>query len=79
MTELFAGFPDAIANTERIAERCEFDLTKDLDYRFPDYPVPEGETQESDTCGRSVRTRRPEVFSYNFRNRNAPFGGTEAH
>ena len=30
-----------------IAERCAFDLTKDLDYRFPDYPVPEGETQES--------------------------------
>jgi error-prone DNA polymerase len=47
MPELFRDFPRAIANTERIAEMCEFDLTKDLDYRFPDYPVPEGETQES--------------------------------
>ncbi|KKL54823.1 hypothetical protein LCGC14_2261570, partial [marine sediment metagenome] len=40
-------YPEAIANTIRIAERCQFDLTRDLDYRFPDYPVPEGETQES--------------------------------
>lgn len=40
-------YPEAVANTIRIAERCQFDLTRDLDYRFPDYPVPEGETQES--------------------------------
>ena len=47
MAELFAEFPQAIANTQRIAERCGFDLTRDLDYRFPETPVPEGETAES--------------------------------
>ena len=48
MAELFSEYPEAIANTLRIAERCAaFDLTKDLDYRFPDSPVPEGFTQES--------------------------------
>ena len=47
MAELFRDHPEAIANTVRIAERCQFDLTRDLDYRFPDYPVPEGETQDS--------------------------------
>ncbi|MCH7578511.1 MAG: error-prone DNA polymerase, partial [Chloroflexi bacterium] len=47
MAELFRDHPEALANTVRIAERCQFDLTRDLDYRFPDYPVPEGETQDS--------------------------------
>jgi error-prone DNA polymerase len=45
--ELFRDYPEAVANTMRIAERCKFDLTRDLDYRFPDYPVPEGETPDS--------------------------------
>ena len=39
--------PEAISNTLVIAERCEFDLTRDLTYRFPDYPVPEGYTPVS--------------------------------
>jgi error-prone DNA polymerase len=48
MSELFLEMPQAIANTQRIAERCsQFDLTRDLDYRFPEYPVPQGETQQS--------------------------------
>jgi len=47
MAELFSDHPRAIANTQRIAERCQFDVTRDLDYRFPETPVPEGETAES--------------------------------
>ncbi len=47
MVDLFRDYREASANTLRIAERCTFDLTRDLDYRFPDYPVPQGETQES--------------------------------
>ncbi len=47
MAELFRDHPEAVANTMRIAERCTFDLTRDLDYRFPDCPVPEGETPDS--------------------------------
>jgi error-prone DNA polymerase len=46
MTRLFADLPEAIANTRAISERLEFTLA-DLGYRFPRYPVPEGETQMS--------------------------------
>ncbi|MDP6494739.1 MAG: DNA polymerase III subunit alpha, partial [Dehalococcoidia bacterium] len=47
MAELFSDYPDAIANTVRIARRCtSFDLTRDLGYRLPESPVPEGYTQE---------------------------------
>lgn len=34
---LFAGHPAAVAQTLRVAERLEFDLTRDLGYRFPDF------------------------------------------
>ncbi|MGA2285477.1 MAG: error-prone DNA polymerase [Dehalococcoidia bacterium] len=47
MAALFAECPDALANSARIAERCTFDLTRDLGYTFPEYPVPEGETVDS--------------------------------
>ena len=40
MAALFQSFPEALENTLRIADRCVFDLTKDLGYQFPDYPVP---------------------------------------
>ncbi len=46
MTALFRDLPDAVAATRAIAERCEFTLT-DLGYRFPDYPLPPGETPDS--------------------------------
>jgi error-prone DNA polymerase len=56
------NYPDAVANTLRIAERCRFDLTRDLDYRFPDYPVPEGETPDSylrKVCRQEAARRYP--------------------
>ncbi|HSA24173.1 MAG TPA: error-prone DNA polymerase, partial [Myxococcota bacterium] len=46
MAALFADLPEALENTLRVAERCAFDLSE-LGYRFPDYPVPPGETQAS--------------------------------
>lgn len=46
MAALFKSCREAIANTLRIAERCSFDLTRDLGYQFPDYPVPEGYTPQ---------------------------------
>ena len=46
MARLFADLPEAIANTRAISARLEFTLA-DLGYRFPRYPVPEGETQIS--------------------------------
>lgn len=62
IAEMFRNFPQAIANTRRIAERCEFNLTGDLGYRFPEYPVPGGETQESylrKICRQEVALRYP--------------------
>jgi error-prone DNA polymerase len=47
MERRFARYPRAVANTLVIAERCSFDLTRDLPYRLPDYPVPEGATLDS--------------------------------
>ncbi|MBI2909339.1 MAG: DNA polymerase III subunit alpha [Chloroflexi bacterium] len=47
MSALFAELPEAVVNTALIAERCAFDLVTDLDYRFPDCPVPEGYTTDS--------------------------------
>lgn len=46
MAAVFADLPEAITNTERLADRLEFTLAN-LGYRFPDYDVPSGETQES--------------------------------
>jgi error-prone DNA polymerase len=48
--ELAARFrecPAALANTLAIAARCRFDMTKELGYVFPDYPVPAGFTPDS--------------------------------
>jgi error-prone DNA polymerase len=46
MQELFADYPEAIANTRELSARLEFTLN-DLGYEFPRYPVPEGETMNS--------------------------------
>ncbi|HEX4996161.1 MAG TPA: PHP domain-containing protein, partial [Methylomirabilota bacterium] len=43
MERLFADSPEAVANTGELALRLGFTL-KDLGYRFPDYPLPRGET-----------------------------------
>ena len=45
--ERFAEWPEAVANTLRIAGRCAFDLTEDLGYRLPTPDVPQGHTPDS--------------------------------
>ncbi len=47
MAELFESLPEALRNSINIAERCTFDLTKNLGYEFPDHPAPEGYTPGS--------------------------------
>jgi error-prone DNA polymerase len=44
---LFKDCPEALENTVKIAERCTFDLTRDLGYIFPDYPAPAGYTPQT--------------------------------
>ena len=46
MTALFRDIPAALAASRTIAERCTFQLC-DMGYRFPDYPLPAGETPDS--------------------------------
>jgi error-prone DNA polymerase len=46
MHQLFADLPEALANTVELSKRLEFKLS-DLGYKFPKYPVPEGESMMS--------------------------------
>jgi error-prone DNA polymerase len=45
MAALFRDLPAAVAASRAIAERCTFQLC-DMGYRFPDYPLPPGETAD---------------------------------
>jgi error-prone DNA polymerase len=46
MQALFADRPDVLRNTEALSDRLRFTLS-DLGYRFPDYPLPPGDTNDS--------------------------------
>jgi error-prone DNA polymerase len=46
MARRFADHPEWVRATREIAERCAFTL-RDLGYRFPEFPIPPGETQAS--------------------------------
>jgi error-prone DNA polymerase len=46
IADLFHDLPEALRATRAIAERCEFTLA-DLGYRFPDFPLPPGETADA--------------------------------
>jgi error-prone DNA polymerase len=46
MAQLFADRPDALMGTAALAERLEYTMA-DLGYRFPKYPVPDGESEAS--------------------------------
>src|SRR2546426_6038522 len=59
MTPLFRDLPDAVANTGELALRLAFTL-KDLGYRFPEFPLPPGQTPLGhlrELTERGVRTR----------------------
>ena len=46
MAALFRDHEDAVARTRELADRLQYTMA-DLGYRFPDYPVPPGESQAS--------------------------------
>jgi error-prone DNA polymerase len=46
MARIFADIPEAVSNTVELSSRLQFTL-KDLGYKFPNYPVPPGETMDS--------------------------------
>ncbi|MDD4351779.1 MAG: DNA polymerase III subunit alpha [Candidatus Gracilibacteria bacterium] len=43
MAESFADYPEAIANTVKIAERCQLELTLGKHFLMPPYKTPEGQ------------------------------------
>lgn len=47
MLSLFSGLPESLTTTLKISQRCSFDLSSGLGYRFPNYPVPPGFTPDS--------------------------------
>ena len=87
MARLFADCPEAVANTQRIAEQCTFDLSTDLGYTLPDPIVPDGYTPEGylqrlceeaaarryGTIGPAVRERLEQEFRLIRRHRLAGF------
>src|SRR5256886_14787456 len=46
MHGIFRDLPDAITNTERLADRLQFSL-ENIGYEFPEYPVPDGHSMNS--------------------------------
>ncbi len=65
MATLFSRYPAALSTTVEIAERCQsFDLTRDLAYRFPDYPTERDETPD-DVLARVCREALRERYSDN--------------
>ncbi len=46
MQELFCDLPEAVTNTTELSARLTYTMS-DLGYRFPSYPVPDGETMQA--------------------------------
>ncbi len=54
MERLFADIPEAVAHASELAQRLDFTL-EDLGYKFPQYPLPSGETPTSFLRGMTLR------------------------
>ena len=66
MATLFADLPDAIANTQELASRLQFEMD-DLGYQFPVYPTPANETMAS-----FLRKRTAEGISNRYLSKRDP-------
>src|SRR4051812_23516613 len=59
MAARFADHPDAVAETARLAETLEFDLTMDLGYRYPGAEDPTADRRLAELCAARVDDRYP--------------------
>ena len=62
MRQLFPNCPEALENTERIAQRCNLEFVFN-EYHLPTFPIPEGYTNESyfrKLCMDGFRERYPQ-------------------
>ena len=64
MAERLRDHPEAVAGTVRLAEMVEFDLTRDLGYRFPDFasdhPGEDADAALARICADEARRRYPD-------------------
>jgi error-prone DNA polymerase len=68
MVRLFSDLPAAFANTVELSARLDFTLAR-LGYRFPPYPVPDGETMDSFLRKRTDEGARRRYHPYHERAR----------
>jgi error-prone DNA polymerase len=61
MAARFRDHPGAVAETERLAERLEFDLTRDLGYRYPGSEDPDADRKLAELCRVRLDERYPAV------------------
>src|SRR4051794_28216024 len=59
MAERFREHPDAVDESERLAERLGFDLTEDLGYRYPGSEDPEADSKLAELCWARYAERYP--------------------
>lgn len=59
MRERFRDHPEAVAETARLAERLEFDLTRDLGYRYPGSEDPAADSHLAEMCKVKLDERYP--------------------
>ncbi len=80
MVSAFEFCPEAVANTIKIAERCNLTLKFD-DYHLPDYKVPEGYTKESyleELAQKGLEERLREIGAARKQSLEYVFRGTDA-
>ncbi|HEU5253903.1 MAG TPA: error-prone DNA polymerase [Solirubrobacterales bacterium] len=57
MAARFAEYPEAVVETERIAERLRFDLTQQLGYRYPGSEDPDADGELARVCNHHLGER----------------------
>ncbi|HMI80741.1 MAG TPA: error-prone DNA polymerase [Solirubrobacterales bacterium] len=57
MAARFAEYPEAVAETERLAERLRFDLTEQLGYRYPGSEDPTADAELARLCAHHLGER----------------------
>ena len=57
MTARFPDYPDAVEESGRLAERLEFDITRDLGYRYPGSEDGSADRKLAEICGRRLIER----------------------
>ncbi|HEU5063135.1 MAG TPA: error-prone DNA polymerase [Solirubrobacterales bacterium] len=57
MAARFAEYPEAVAETERLAERLRFDLTQQLGYRYPGSEAPTADAELARVCNHHLGER----------------------